>query len=434
MAVTAPLAFAQEADLLVTKSGPAEAPADTDVTYNITITNFGPDGSGAITLNDAIPAGMTFVSAANDPAFICSTPAVGSGGIITCSAATLPAFASASFTLVFHIPPATPPGTFFTNIATATSATDPNSENDSGIAVTSTPPPPQADMGVSKTGPGAAGPDTDVVYTIVVTNGGGDAASNATLTDTLPGTMTFVSLLQTGTPMSCSTPAVGSGGTVTCTAASYAAGATTTFALTGHIPAGTPSGTVFANTATASATTADPNAENNSSPTSLTVSSVDVSVAKSGPPTANAGGPVSYAILIANGGPDTAVNVQLDDPLPPNTTFVSLTQDTGPAASCSTPAPGGTGIVNCVFATLASATSATFTLVIQAGNTTSITNTVSATTESFDSNPANNTASATTSVVPSADAGVRPDANPFSSQKTHRYGWETTEATGWSTE
>jgi len=109
IALTAPLAFAQESDLLLTKSGPAQAPAGSDVTYTITILNLGPDASGPVTLNDPIPAGMTFVSTVTDPAFSCSLPTPGSGGTITCSAATLAAGASANFTFVFHIAPATPP-------------------------------------------------------------------------------------------------------------------------------------------------------------------------------------------------------------------------------------------------------------------------------------------------------------------------------------
>src|SRR6266446_8093731 len=147
-------------------------------------------------------------------------------GVQTCALPiSMAASASATFTFVFHIPSGTAPGTTFVNIATTTCPTDPNSENDSGIAATSTPPPAQADMGVTKTGPGAAGPDTDVVYTIVVTNGGPDAASSVTVSDPLPGTMTFVSLTQTGTPMDCSShPPPASGGIVICTAASYPAG------------------------------------------------------------------------------------------------------------------------------------------------------------------------------------------------------------------
>jgi uncharacterized repeat protein (TIGR01451 family) len=405
-------AAAQESDVLVTKNGPDQSAADTDVSYSVSVTNLGPDDTATLTLTDAIPAGMTFVSGAQDngPAFLCAYPNPGDSiGTINCSIATLTAGSTADFTFVFHIPPATPPGTPFTNIAAIATATDPNSENDSATAVTFTPFPPQSDIFVNKTGPSAAAPDTDVVYTITVGNAGPDDASTVTLDDTLPGTMTFVSLSQgPGPAMSCSTPAVGAGGLVSCTAATFPAGATTTFTLTGHIPAGTPSGTAFSNTATVSSAN-DPNEENNSSFTVLTVSSVDIGVVKLGPPSVTAGTNISYTITVSNGGPDTALNVTLHDPLPPNTTFVSLVQDNGPAAVCTPPGVGTNGIVTCNFASLANGASAQFTLVIEAGNTMSATNTATVTTDSADSNPTNDSSTVVTSVTPSADLSVTKD-------------------------
>ena len=59
---------------------------------------------------------------------------------------------------------------------------------------------PQADIGVQKVGPDSAAPDTDVAYTITVNNSGPDAADSVSLTDTLPGTMTFVSIMQNSGP------------------------------------------------------------------------------------------------------------------------------------------------------------------------------------------------------------------------------------------
>jgi uncharacterized repeat protein (TIGR01451 family) len=396
---------AQESDVLVTKSGPDQAAADTDVSYSVSVTNLGPDDTATLTLTDAIPAGMTFVSGAQDngPTFLCSYPNPGDSiGTISCSIAALTAGSTADFTFVFHIPPATPPGTAFTNIANVATATDPNSENDSATAVTVTPLPPQSDMFVNKTGPTGAAPDTDVAYTITVGNAGPDDASTVTLSDTLPGTMTFVSLSQdSGPTMLCTT-----GVTISCTAATFPAGATATFTLTGHIPAGTPSGTTFTNTATVSAAN-DPNGENNSSFTALTVASVDVGVVKLGsPPSVTAGSNIIYTITVSNGGPDTALNVTLEDPLPPNTTFVSLNQDNGPTAVCTPPGVGTNGIVSCNFTALANSASAQFTLVIEAGNTTSATNTATVTTDSADSNPTNDSSTVITSVTPSADLAV----------------------------
>jgi uncharacterized repeat protein (TIGR01451 family) len=399
-------------DVVVSKDGPAESAEDTDVPYTVSVTNLGPDDTTTLTLTDAIPAGMTFVSGTQDtgPAFLCTYPSPGDTiGSVNCSIAVLTAGSTANFTFVFHIPPATPPGTAFTNIANVATATDTNSENDSATAVTITPFPPQGDLFVEKTGPTGAAPDSDVVYTITVGNAGPDDATGVTLNDTLPGTMTFVSLSQgSGPAMVCTTPGGGMGGLVSCTAATFPAGATATFTLTGHIPAGTPSGTTFANTATVTSGD-DPNEENNSSSTVLTVASADVGVVKTGTPSVTAGSNITYTITVSNAGPDTALSVTLEDPLPPDTTFVSLTQNNGPAAACATPGVGTSGIVSCNFAALGNGASAQFTLVVEAGNTTSATNTATVDSDSADSNPANDSSTVVTSVTPSADVAVTKD-------------------------
>jgi len=402
--LSAALAGAQEADVIVSKSGPSQAAAGSDVPYDVTLFNLGPDDATSVVLTDNIPTGMTFVSATQNsgPAASCSTPAAGATiGTISCPIATLPNESSATFTFVFNIPPATAPGTFFTNVANVASPVDTNDENNSASAVTSTPPPPQSDASISKSGPGSAGPDTDVVYTITVINGGPDEAPNVTWSDTLPGTMTFVSLMQNSGPaMTCST-----GTTVSCSAAPFAAGATATFTLTGHIPAGTPPGTSFSNTATVTAPN-DPNGENNSSGTLLTTSSVDVAVNKSGPAIVAAGDDITYTITVSKTGADIAENVSLTDALPPDTTFVSLMQNSGPTASCSTPQAGENGTVVCNFPPLPGSASAVFTLVVTAGNTSSVTNTASVATTSFDIDDSNDESSATTTVTPLADMGV----------------------------
>jgi uncharacterized repeat protein (TIGR01451 family) len=403
------LAFAalgQEADLVVTKSAPGVAAADTDVTFDIQVLNLGADDATAVTLFDTFPAGMTYVSHTADPGFSCSPPTPTTD--LTCTAATMTAGATANFSITLHIPPATPPGTEFTNTATVSSQTfDPNDENNSSTASVSTPPPPQPDMYVQKSAPSSAGPNTDVTFTITVGNASPDTASNVTFTDVVGGTMTFVSFTQdSGPTLSCNSLNGGDPINITCTAASFPGNGTATFTLVGHIPTATPSGTSFTNTANVSADN-DQNNVNDSAQTITTVSSVDVSVDKNTTtPAVNAGDPVSYTITVTNGGPDTAINAAFTDTLPPNTTFVSLTQDTGPSANCSTLPSGGTGTVGCNIPTLANGQSAQFTLVVTAGDTTSITNTATVSTDSFDSNSANDSDSATTIVTPVSDLAI----------------------------
>jgi len=402
---TATVTVTQETDLFVSKTGPSTSGADTDVTFTITAGNAGPD-TGPISLTDTLPGTMTFVSITqtSGPSFPCPTqPSPGSGGTINCSA-TLASGQSATFSLVAHIPPGTAQGTTFTNTATVSgNGFDPNGENNSA-STSVTVPIPQADLGVQKVGPDTAAPNTDVSYTITVNNPGPDAADSVSLTDTLPGTMTFVSIIQNSGPaFACS-----GGSTTTCSILSMPAGTTATFTLTGHIPAGTASGTVFTNTATVTTTTNDPNPDNNSSLTELTVVTSDLQAGKTGPGTAFAGNTISWTLTMTNNGPDPQSAATLSDTLPAGTTFVSLVQNTGPAAGCSDPGAGNAGSINCSIFTLGSGGSAQFTLtaLINPAFTGTLSNTDTVFGTNADTNPNNNSATAMTVVTASADLSV----------------------------
>ncbi len=412
----APAALAQSADLVVTKSCPSTATAGSNVSFDVMIFNGGPNDGQTVQLNDPLPAGMTFVSESQNsgPSFSCSTPAVGTNGTVTCTIATLTAGSTADFTFVANIPLATPQGTTFTNIATASEATfDPNGENDSSTAAV-TVPVLQADIGVQKAGPSIATPNSDVTFTINVNNGGPDPASTFALNDTLPGTMTFVSLNQNSGPaFVCSTPSAGSGGTITCTIDPLAAGASASFTLVGHIPSGT-SGQTFLNTATVTSKTSDANPDNNSSTTGVIVSSTDLSVVKTGPPTATSGGAIAWSISAANAGPDQALSVAINDSLPPGTTFVSIVQNTGPAAVCSGPSVGTNGLVTCTIGVFNSGAGATFTLSgnIDPAFVGTLNNTATISASTADPNNANNTSTASTTVTASADLAVTKTGPP----------------------
>jgi uncharacterized repeat protein (TIGR01451 family) len=400
----------QTADLYVTKDGPTTAPAGSDVTFTITAGNNGPD-SDSVSLTDTLPAGMTFVSitqtggAASLP---CPTqPPPGSGGTINCMG-TFASGQTATLSLVVNIPADTAEGTTFTNQASVSgNAYDPDPDNNSQSAAVMVPI-PEADMGVQKVGPSAAAPDSDVTYSITVYNNGPDAAVNATLTDTLPGTMTFVSIIQnSGPPFGCGFSAP----TVTCTAASMPAGTTVFFTLTGHIPPGTASGTTYTNTAQISSDLSDPNPNNNSSLTFLTVVTSDLAITKTGPGTATSGGPISWTITASNNGPDISSPTVFDDALPAGTTFVSITQNTGPAFVCTGPGAGNNGNVECSIGTVgnfAPGASAQFTLTANitptfVGN---LSNTATISGPNADPNPNNNSATAVTTVSASADLTI----------------------------
>jgi uncharacterized protein len=87
--------------------------------------------------------------------------------------------------------------------------------------------------------------------------------------------------------------------------------------------------------------------------------SADVSVTATAPsapvPT---GGAFTYSVMISNQGPDDASGVALSIPAQPGVRFSTLQSPAG--WSCTTPAPGATGVVSCTAASLAAGAAATF--------------------------------------------------------------------------
>src|SRR5439155_26001621 len=83
--------------------------AGAELTYTITATNLGPsDTTDTVTVTDTIPAtpsGTTFQRITPPNGWTCNTPAVGSGGTVTCTIGSLAANASGTFTLVVKLAP-----------------------------------------------------------------------------------------------------------------------------------------------------------------------------------------------------------------------------------------------------------------------------------------------------------------------------------------
>jgi len=125
----------------------------------------------------------------------------------------------------------------------------------------------------------------------------------------------------------------------------------------------------------------------------------DLRIAKNGPATVFAGTNVNSTVTVTNNGPSAAQSVAFSDPLPANTTFVSVAQNSGPAFNCISAG----GAVKCTTATLASGAAATFTLVHNVPAATpggsKITNTVSVSSTTSDPTPGNNSVSASTTVI-----------------------------------
>jgi hypothetical protein len=266
-------AFFQDGNIRVTKTAPETAAADTNISYTITVATDGAEEIASAQLNDPLPSGTTFVSINTSGAsagWSCSDPGAGNNGTVTCNNATLAVGSNDVFVITVHIAADVAPGTFLTNVASVSGSPNENTEDDSFAATTQTPS-NNTDLTLTKTGPSLSHNNSDVTYTITVTNPGPNTATNASFTDTLPNSvpvgfpMTFVSFTQdTGPTWNCS-----QGATTTCTLASLPPG-TSTFSLVGHVPSGVPDGRTYTNQTTVTSA-ADPNSENNTSATTLTV-------------------------------------------------------------------------------------------------------------------------------------------------------------------
>jgi uncharacterized repeat protein (TIGR01451 family) len=78
-----------------------------------------------------------------------------------------------------------------------------------------------------------------------------------------------------------------------------------------------------------------------------------------------AGTNVTVRTIVTNFGPDDATNVELNEAVPSNASFVSDTQDSGPSFNCVDPSAGGTGSSVCTIATLAKGAQAEFTFIYE---------------------------------------------------------------------
>jgi uncharacterized repeat protein (TIGR01451 family) len=352
--------------LTITKTGPASANTGQNITYTVTVKNQGPTAANSVTVTDVTPTGLAFISNSGDctNAYPCNLGTVNAGQTkIIMSTYSIPSnFA----------------GTSVTNTANVSSSTG----NNTSSATTTVG--PQTDLSLTKSGPTIATTGQNIVYTIVVTNGGGTDAPNVVVSDPTPAGLTFVS--NSG---ACATP-------FPCNLGTLLSNQSATITATFNIPSSF-SGSSVTNTATVSSSIGDPNNTNNTAAFTSTVvppntgaPGADLSVTKSSPngTQANPGQTITFNIDTFNGGPIAATSVVVTDPTPAGLAFVSN------SGACATPFP-------CNIGTIAAGQfkriTATYTVTATVGAT--ITNVASATSSTSDPNNTNNTGSTQLSVV-----------------------------------
>lgn len=160
-----------------------------NITYTLIATNAGPSALIGATINDTLPEALTNAvwSCSASAGSSCSAVGVQSGNVNT--AVDLLPGGSATITINAQIK-ATASGTLI-NTAYLNSPVNPAANNKTATDTTTLV--PLADLSVQVVAPTSVISSTIFTYTITITNNGPSTATNVTLTDYLPGGVTFIS-------------------------------------------------------------------------------------------------------------------------------------------------------------------------------------------------------------------------------------------------
>ncbi|MEA2238806.1 MAG: hypothetical protein QOC81_3530 [Thermoanaerobaculia bacterium] len=391
------------ADMAVTITQNTNVPVPGgNIIYAQTVSNLGSFTAQVPTYSINVPANTTLQSFTIPPGWTCvpAAPPLGYTGAINCSGTTLASGASVSFPMTVKVNVAgVTPGTTVITAAPSVSSTsrDPYLPNNSASVSATVVAAGSGDLAITlANSPNPLSPGENYTYTAVATNNGPSASPNVTVTIPLPvGTTNFQSLSNVPAGWSCLTPAVGSGGNITCTIASLAAGATATFSPVIQVNNGTTSGTALTSTATIGTTGVDSIAANNSSTATNLVTArtnADMAIVKTdSPDPVGQYSRVTYRLTATNNGPAIATNVTVTDTLPASMLYISANPSIG---SCS-----GTTTIICSLGTLNVGNSQFVDIIVQATQTGTISNTATVSATQSDPIPANNSSTAQTTVL-----------------------------------
>jgi uncharacterized repeat protein (TIGR01451 family) len=321
-------------DLRLDKTGPAFCEAGGECTYQVTVTNTGPDFySGPFSVVDTVPAGAELVG--NSGPWTCHQPG-GPGTNVTCNSnadITLDSAASVSFDITFRLPDPVGGHTVTDraclNWGTMAPVNDANPANDCDEAVTPVPQ-PRIDLDLQKIGPHVCTPGANCTFLIGVHNNGPDAFQTPlTVSDDVPdGAVLFGAAPPSWT---CHQPG-GAGGNITCTlppGITIPSGGTYGLVITLTLPADLVADTITDHACiawSAMPSHGDTNAANDCDDAVTNIPhpiAFDLRIQKTAPPTCLPGGECSFVITLTYDGPDFATGIVLDDVLPAATAGVT---------------------------------------------------------------------------------------------------------------
>jgi uncharacterized repeat protein (TIGR01451 family) len=378
-------------------ASPNPVQAGGTITYTQVVTNTGTsaitNGSFSETITPA--ANMTFVSVTPPvgwtctgfPASPCTNPSVGAG-------------VSGTFTVKYSVNAGTASGTAIADTATVNATNQSygaNSATANDIVATAT----QASLVLTTAGsPTAVLAGNDIAYTQTVTNNGPAAATTVNFTEATPLNTTFQSVLAPA-GWTCTTPAVGSTGNVTCTDPSLAVGASANIVVVVNVAPSVVAPTI---TATSSLSASNSVTTSTTTVTTSVIIACDLTVTNSGSPNpVTVGANITYTQTVYNRGPANCSTATFTEPTPANTTFVSVAAVTtgGGTWTCPNTAP-----VSCTNPSVPPGSTGTITAIYKVTGGTLITDTDTAATTTRDTNPADNSATVTIGVATGTQADL----------------------------
>ena len=310
--------------------------AGEQVSYDITVSAGGTGDSTNVSLNDSMPAGITW-SLSGPDASDCGIAA----GTLTCNFGTMHAGDSKAITLTGIADTGDCPS--ITNSATVTSDVDVDTSNNSAGPVPITINCPS--IHITKVADASEVSAGDPIgFLITVSNSGPGTAKDVTVSDTLPTDAGLSWSIDGGTGAgSCTIDA----GVLTCSFGEMASGAS----LTVHISSPTTAETCGLVDNTASVTTSNDGSGEASD--SVTVNCAAIAITKvADDETVFAGDTIGFMIKVTNNGEGAAHGVTLTDPLPSNG-GLAWTIDQQPAGD---PCAISTGVLSCSFGDLLAGT------------------------------------------------------------------------------
>lgn len=401
---------ALSADLSLSKTVDNSSPNVSDnVVFTIKLSNGGQDPATNVEVKDLLPSGLTYVSDSSGGGYNSATGIWTVGTVsVGANVATLTITANVTTTGVI------------TNTAEvfASDQFDPDSTPNNNVSgeddqasVNVAAGVAQADLSLSKSVDNSTpNVNSNVVFTITLSNGGPTTATGVSVKDLLPAGLTYVSDDSGGAY----NPGTGiwTVGTVNASAsATLHITATVTSAAVGGV---TNIAEVFASDqADPDSTPNNGLSEDDRASATVTPLNANLSITKTDSPDPVApGGTLTYTIMVTNGGSNASQNVTVTDNLPSDVTFVSCTSVSG-NGTC-----GGTGNNRTVtFTSIPNGTTETITLQTTASNTVTNGSTISNTatvssSTTFDPSTPNSATTTTTVNVASADIAVTKTDSP----------------------